>query len=259
MMDYVSVVRLLSMIEIITSLQNQQVKQWGLLHHTKERNLQRKFLVEGWHLVEMAFNAGLLDLILVIEQNHQYADVRQIIVSQSVMNKLSLNQSENAIIGVCRMAECDFEWTYGNYLMLDGVQDPGNVGTILRTARAFGIRKIIMSQDSVDLYNDKLIKATQGACFSMDIYRGDLLEAINQLKALNIPLLVSDLNADLALDDLPLVDAFALVVGNEGQGIREQVRQLSDFRFKIPMDNFDSLNVAVATGICIYSLIKREG
>jgi RNA methyltransferase, TrmH family len=253
-MVYVDVVKRSSMTKQLSSLQNQQVKEWCLLHQAKYRKQYKLFIVEGFHLVDLAYQANVVECLLVLTYNERYPAVEQIIVNQGIIDKVSVNNSANAIVAICRIIEQTFDFNQDRYLILDQVQDPGNVGTIIRTARAFGVHHIILSDDCADLYNSKVVKATQGACFTIKTYRGPLDIAIEQLKFNHVPILISDLKADVSLNDLPFFKRFALVVGNEGQGISDKVKQSGDYFFKIPMDDFDSLNVAVAAGISLYKL-----
>ena len=133
-------------------------------------------------------------------------------------------------------------------------QDPGNVGTIIRTAYSFGFDAVVLSSNSVDLYGDKLIRSTQGALFHIPVFQNDLITVIAQLKKQNIPVYGTALRGGKGLSAFMPVKAVALVFGNEGNGVSEAVLNACDQNIFIEMESFESLNVAVAAGICMYHM-----
>jgi len=135
---------------------------------------------------------------------------------------------------------------------LDGVQDPGNLGTIIRTAVSFGFDEVILSPDCADLYNEKTVRATQGALFHIPCARGDLGEAIAGLKQQGFAVHATALDSSVPLQQLEETEKMAFVFGNEGQGVTEKIQKESDSRVRIEMEGFESLNVAVAAGIVMY-------
>lgn len=136
--------------------------------------------------------------------------------------------------------------------MLDRVQDPGNVGTILRSALAFGYDQIIMSLDCVDLYNDKVIRATQGALFQMNVCIMDLKDAIECLKKQNVLVYGTCLLNAKSIDTYSNEKKMAFVMGNEGQGVSQNILDLCDQLVYIPIQSVESLNVGVAAAITMY-------
>ena len=156
--------------EIIKSLQNDKIKQLVKLHNKKYRNINKQFLVEGEHLINEALMSNCVSLLILSEDYNSNFNFngKIIYVTQDVMNKLSQNVSEVKMIAMCEMqnTRCD---DFDNFIMLDNLQDPGNVGTIIRTALSFNFSKIYLSKNCVDIYNDKLIRSTQGAIFKSDI------------------------------------------------------------------------------------------
>ena len=149
------------------------------------------------------------------------------------------------------------ESDYGKrIIVLDDVQDPGNVGTIIRTALSFGYDAVLLSAHSCDIYNEKVIRSTQGALFHIPVIRGDVHEMLIKLKQSKIKILATSLRDATALRKIRIPEAFALVFGNEGKGVSEEVLQLADTHVYIEMHTFESLNVAVAAGICMYAFKK---
>ena len=143
----------------------------------------------------------------------------------------------------------------GNVCLLDNIQDPGNLGTIIRSAVAFDIKTIILSNDSVDLYNDKVIRASEGMLFHINIIRMDLKDAIKELKEKNYTIYGTDVIKGTTLKEIAFDDKTAITIGNEGQGMKEELKKLSDKMIHIPI-NCESLNAGVAASIIFYEVTK---
>ncbi len=227
------------------------------LKSKKYRDRTGTFLVEGEHLVLEAYRAGLLDE-LILEMDSVFPIQMQdiVYVNDMILKHLSAVENPSYVMGVCHKRKA--ENSLGNrILMLDGVQDPGNLGTILRSSKAFDIDTVVLSQDTVDLYNPKVIRATQGMMFHMNVVRGDLLSLIRNLKKEEIPIYVTRVQFGEDVRYLKDKDKkkFALVMGNEGNGVREEVMDLADKYLYIDMNHMvESLNVAIATSILLYEL-----
>ena len=136
--------------------------------------------------------------------------------------------------------------------LLDGISDPGNVGTIIRTARSFGYDGVLLSGKCADIYNSKTVSACQGAIFSIPVIRMDVKDIISYLKDNSIRIYGTSLKEEHYLQDVIPAEKYALVFGNEGQGLTEETISSCDECFKIEMENFDSLNVAMAMAIASY-------
>ena len=242
---------------MITSLDNKKVKQIVKLKNKKYRDSEGKFVVETPNLIEEAYHAGLLEEIYVLDGYNYSIDVDTYYITSTVMNKIS-NLENSSILGVCKKNIS--KGLYGNkYLLLDGIQDPGNLGTIIRTCLGFDIDTIVLSNDTCDLYNDKVIRATEGAIFKINIIRDDLVNIINTLKKDNIVIYGTDVNDGVDVKTVNNCDKFALIMGNEGNGVKEVIKQLVDKNLYINTNKkLESLNVGVATGIILYQLSKRS-
>lgn len=240
---------------IITSLDNDNVKKWKKLCKKKYRDEFGIYLVEGEHLVEEAYKSGVLDKVIVLDgESYSYDNI--IYVSYEVMKAISSLDTPNRIMGVCKKKESS-ELLGKRYLLLDGVQDPGNLGTIVRSAVAFNIDTIVLSNDTVDLYNPKVLRSTQGMIFHTNIIECDLIDVISKLHDKNITVYGTDVNNGIDARELSSLDktSFALVMGNEGNGVRKEVKELCDKNLYINMnENVESLNVGVATSILLYEL-----
>lgn len=240
---------------IITSLDNDNVKKWKKLCKKKYRDEFGIYLVEGEHLVEEAYKSGVLDKVIVLDgEDYSYDNI--IYVSYEVMKAISSLDTPNKIMGVCKKKE-NIEIVGKRFLLLDGIQDPGNLGTIVRSAVAFNIDTIILSDDTVDLYNPKVLRSTQGMIFHTNIFSYDIVAFINILKSMGITVYGTDVNNGIDARELSSLDktSFALVMGNEGNGVRKEVKELCDKNLYINMnENVESLNVGVATSILLYEL-----
>src|SRR5690606_21842490 len=162
---------------MIESKQNQRVKYWKKLHKKKYRDLEKKFLVEGWHLVEEAMNSHWTIEPMIIEQGiefpHKLDQVEYVYVTQEVFKEITQTETPQGIMAVIKYNDWEQNKQYDKLLLVDGVQDPGNVGTIIRSALAFGIDAVVLGKGCTDLFHDKVVRATQGALFHLAIFRDD--------------------------------------------------------------------------------------
>ena len=243
------------MIEKITSLNNQKVKDACKLKTSKGRNEKRLFLVEGFHILEMALNAGVVKAIFtnkIIENIDE--NITQYLVDDFILNKISYMPSNQGVIGICSMQKNEI-FNDNLIVFLDNVSDPGNMGTILRTCLAFGVKNVLISKGSVSIFNDKVIMSSQGAIFNLNIKEVTYEEVKNMKQEYTI--ISSTLNdKSISFNDLKIEEnkKYIVVFGNESRGISEDTVSMSDIFTKIPMNTIDSLNVGVAAGIIIYYL-----
>ena len=235
---------------MIDSLDNKKIKEIASLKIKKYRDQYGLFLIEGKHLVDEAKKSGLLEEVILLDDEYDFD--KKLIVSEKVMKKLSFQDSLPSIMGVCKIK--DNKLIGSKYLLLDGIQDPGNLGTIIRSSLAFGVDTIVLSKDSVDLYNDKVISSTQGMIFHINIIRCDLEDVINKIKG-DIIIIGTSLGESTPLRMLEKKDRFALIVGNEGNGVKKEILDLCDDIVRIEMNkDVESLNVGVATSIILYEM-----
>ena len=239
---------------VITSVNNEKIKEMVKLHDKKNRDNTNLFIIEGEHLVNEALKYHLVTTTFVVE-GYQFAfDIDTYEVSDNVMHKLSNNKSIPKILGICHKQEP--REIKGNVLILDDIGDPGNLGTIIRSGVAFNIDTIIISPNSVDLYNEKVIRSTQGNIFHINIIRTDLLPIIKDLKQKGYTIIGSDVHDGQDIGNINH-NNYALIMGSEGSGISKEVLKSCDVKAKIRMNNkCESLNVGVATGILLYELSR---
>lgn len=231
----------------ITSTQNPLIKDLIKLSQKKYRDKTNSLLIEGDHLIEEAQKAGLLIQTLGTDED----DVE---ISDLVSKRLSTTKSGSQRFAHIRKPEFKLE-NGKRFLVLDGVQDPGNVGTCIRTAYSFGFDAVILSLDSADMYNDKVVRATQGALFHIPCLRLDLKDAYTFFKDNNITLFATHVDdKSVVLDEVEENQKLAVVMGSEGQGISDLTLKHSDHTLHIETSHFESLNVAVAASIICYKL-----
>jgi rRNA methylases len=246
---------------IITSVKNEKIKQLIKLKQKKYRDETQTFLIEGYHLVEEALKMNCVSLLIKSEDCFDSIDFKdKLIVSTAIIEKLSFSKKPQPVMALCHYLDFDIDYSLAQkILILDDVQDPGNVGTLIRTALAFNYDGILISNKNADIYNDKVIRSTQGAIFKIPIIKTNLIKEINLLKEFNFNIIGTSLNKSILLDELKLNNTQKLVVilGNEGSGISQEVLKKVDISIKIPISKqVESLNVAVAGAIVLYHLNK---
>ena len=241
---------------IYASINNEKIKNIKKLNSKKYRNEFNSFLVEGEHLVEEAYKKGLLKYLIIDENIDYKLDVETIIVSNNILKYISELDNPPKIIGVCEKLK---EKPIGNkVLILDNIQDPGNLGTIIRSCVAFNIDTIILSKNTVDLYNSKVIRATQGMIFNIGIVYKDIEETISILKENNYKIYGTNVNNGKSLKNVEKCKKFAIIMGNEGNGVRQNILDMCDEYIYIDMNkSCESLNVGVATSIILYEFSKE--
>lgn len=243
---------------IITSKANALIKQTKKLHQKKYRT--KSYLIEGWHLVEEAERFGAeFAHVFVTEDNLARAShfPHLTIVSKEVLLDLAQSESPQGIVAEVLFGRLVMpDLAKGRYLILEDVQDPGNVGTLIRTADAAGFDGVIISDKTADIYNAKTLRSMQGSHFHLPISRGNLLAVVNEAQSVGIPVLATTLSTtSVSYKTLPNLPHFLLVMGNEGQGISENMAEQADYLVHIPMaGQAESLNVAVAGGIVMFAL-----
>ena len=243
---------------VIRSLDNEKVKKYCKLKNKKYREEYGEFIVEGEHLVLEAYRKGLLKEVILEENEAMPLAVPYVLVTYDIIKKISDLKTPGKILGLCKIVK---ETTIGNrILVLDHLQDPGNVGTIIRSAVAFGIDTIIFGKETVDPYNPKVIRATQGMLFHVPLVFFDIGKLLPLLKGLSIPIYGTRVQYGVEVDKLTLEEKsrFALIVGNEGNGVLPHYLEKCDKNIYIPMDNeVESLNVAIATSIILYEMRNK--
>ncbi|MBX0358987.1 RNA methyltransferase [Halobacillus sp. Nhm2S1] len=242
---------------MLTSLQNTKVKEWKKLHKRKYRNQTGTFIVEGFHLVEEVLKSDWEIVEMIVREGTDFSiptDIPTVMVNDVVFQAISETETPQGIAAVVKQKESSVDQA-ALTLMLDSVQDPGNVGTLIRTADAAGFDQVILGSGTVDVYNDKVIRATQGSIFHIPVLSGELEEFIDPMKRDGVQILASALKDAVPFQQLQAPSKAVLIVGNEGQGIQENLLNQADQRVYIPIyGQAESLNVGIAGAVLMYHL-----
>lgn len=230
---------------MISSIENPKVKELMKLKQTKNRKKEEMFIVEGAHLVKEADIAGVLIEAFSIEEKEGFT-----LISEAVMKKISTTDTVVKEIGLCKFISKN-ELT-NKVLILDGVQDPGNMGTLMRSACAFGFKTMFIGNGCVDIYNEKVIRSSQGAIFKLNFIFGNIVDFVNNHPDYKI--YGTNVVRGIPLEEVKVSENIGVILGNEGNGISKEVDDLLLDNIYIPMDNTESLNVAIAGSIIMYSL-----
>lgn len=242
---------------LITSTNNEHIKQLAKLQNKKYRDQSNTFLVETKHLVMEAYKAGLIKELILDKDELFPLNVETTYVSKEVMKKLSSTNTPPKVMAVVYKRKPIS--TYGKkILILDNIQDPGNLGTIIRSATAFNIDTIVLSEDTVDLYNPKVVRANQGMMFHINIIRKNPIVVIHQLKQEGYKIVGTKVTTGHDVRESKIYSHFALVIGNEGKGISYDIDTLCDEYLYIRMnENCESLNASVAASILMYEINNK--
>lgn len=258
---------------MITSAQNNHIKQVNALKKNKERKKTGLFCVEGikmfneipdeWDIdniyVSEAFSNNHLDSIKKEEYRYKVN-----IVKDNLFKQISDTKTPQGIIATVRQKKYQvgdlLEKDDPFMLIIEDLQDPGNLGTIIRTADAAGVDGIILSKNTVDLYNPKVVRATMASIFHIPIVMDvDLISTINELKQSGIQTLAAHLKGKKYPYSVDLTKATAILIGNEGNGLSDEVAQSSDEYVRIPMlGGAESLNAAIASSILVYEVVRQR-
>ena len=232
----------------ITSKNNAKIKAALSLRMKKVRQEEGLFLMEGIKNLEMALRYGHVKTIFTsigLPKIGQKIETYK--VNNEIINKLAFSENPEGVVFVCeKLQPRKSKENYHKVIYLDKINDPGNLGTIIRTAVAFNYDAVILSNGTVDLYNEKALAASKGAIFAIDIFSDDISNFTN-----NYQIIVSALSdKSISLNQSKKHQDFVLVLGNESHGVSQEIIDIADQLVKIEMsDNIDSLNVAVAAGI----------
>lgn len=249
---------------MITSVNNEKVKNVvKLLTNSKARRLQQAFVVEGERIVKEIPTESVLECYVSdkYDVSNLPAQVSYEVVESNVFRKMADTQNPQGVLCVVSMPNVDFDTFMGtrevgpiHLLILEGIQDPGNMGTMIRTAEGAGFDAIIADRSTVDIFNPKVTRSTMGSLFRVPvIYSDDLGEDLNVLKKRDVTLYAAHLNGKNDYDKEEYSNRLAIMIGNEGNGLSDEITSLADKLVKIPMKGqLESLNAAVAAALLMY-------
>lgn len=258
----------------ILSPQNPRAKEWAQLLEKKHRDKQQKYIIEGIHLVQEALRSGA-DVECVafdVEQGipgelSNMTDIggeaQWIGVSAAVIAKCTDTKTPQPVFAVVRKQKAAIGELLARknslVIVLDGVQDPGNVGTIIRTADAAGADGVLVGRGSADIYNPKTIRSTMGSIFHLPVVEGDLLELLPQAKESGVRIVSTSLQATSTCYGYDFTGPSWLLVGNEAKGVSPEAQRLVDDSLIIPMKGrAESLNVAMASTVMLFEAMRQR-
>lgn len=251
---------------LITSKDNSKIKEIKKLKEKKYR--KTAFIVEGIKMLKEAISEKAeIDTIIIREDTELdfkldcELEKKVIHVTQNVFETISDVVSPQGVLVVINKKIDDNKINqYADYILaLDGIQDPGNLGTIIRTADSANIKQILVSKDTVDSYSPKVVRSTMGAIYRVKIIECEnLAKTLKSLQTTGFEIVTTDLHTDKSIYDMNY-NKKIVVIGNEANGVTQEIRELSNYRVKIPMlGKTESLNAAVATGIMIYEYVRQK-
>lgn len=257
----------------ITSKENDFIKHIKKLKDKKYRDINNEFVIEGIKLVAEAIqeNAKIKQIVLcddceksdIIPRELMYdiAKFECVYVNEGLFKYLSEVQNPQGILAIIKKNNEETQIDYNQEVMvaLDDVQDPGNLGTILRTVDSVNLKQILVSKGTADCYNPKVVRSTMGAIFRIKIIEcNDLLKTLKEIKKHKFKVMVSSLQTENSIYDVNY-DKKIIVIGNESNGVKDEIQKLADEKVKIPMlGKTESLNASVATGIILYEYVRQK-
>lgn len=256
------------MAEIISSGSNRKIRYVEkLLKNRRFRNSEKKFAAEGIKITREAVSSGAAEAVFLSDKSEcgEFDGFPEVFrVTENVFKKISDTVNSQGVVSICRMPVYSHENILKNsdplIIALDGLSDPGNLGTIVRTALGAGADGIIMSRETVDLFNPKVVRATMGAIFRVPfIYEDDLPEALLSLKSRNIRIFATFPADGGEYYKKDFTEASCIIIGNEANGISEDVKKISPEPVNIPMSGgLESLNAAVSAAVLLYEARRQR-
>lgn len=250
---------------IIESNQNKIIKEVNALKAKKERDKTGLFILEGKRLVDEIPNSWEIKYLLKAESYSENINFENVYtVKDSLFEKISETVNPQGILAVCHIKEFDVtNVDYSNspfFVVLENVTDPGNMGTLIRTADAAGADGIFLSKGCVDIYNPKVIRATMGSIFHLPIYRNlNLMNLMEDFKNNNVKTLAAHLKGTSTPYKVDMTTACAVIIGNEANGLSDEISEMASDLVKIPMPGkAESMNAGIAGGILIYEAVRQR-
>ena len=259
--------------QVISSKDNELIKHIKKLKDKKYRDECNEYIIEGVKLIEEAVNenAKIKKVIICESTTNTYeiptpitleiAKYECIYVTEKIFNSITQVTNPQGIMAIIEKTsqENEIDFSQDIIVMLDNVQDPGNLGTILRTIDSVGLNQVIVSKETVDGYNSKVVRSTMGAIFRVKIIEVDSLpETIKMIRKHHFKLLVTSLQTENSIFDIDY-NKKIIVIGNESNGVSKEIQDMADEKAKIPMlGKTESLNASVAAGVVLYEYVRKK-
>lgn len=259
--------------QVITSKDNEIIKNIKKLKDKKFREQEHKYIIEGIKLIEEAIKElAKINTVVVCEDCvkneeidskllYEVAKYNCIYVSERIFSLITDVKNPQGILAVIEKEEeiDSIDYSEDLIVILDKVQDPGNLGTILRTVDSIGLKQIIVAEGSGDIFNPKVVRSTMGAIFRVKVkISQDIQKTIAEIKKHKFKVVSTSLATDKSIYDVKY-EKSAIIIGNEANGVSKELQDASDELVKIPMlGNTESLNASVATGIVLYEYVRQK-
>lgn len=257
--------------ELIQSKENAFIKQVRKLKEKRYRTLKDQFLVEGFRFTEEALISQYEVPYLFIDEKHinKWEDsklksklnknTKVYLLKEQVFKFISSTDTPQGVIAVVNNKKDELIYGDGFYVLVDRLQDPGNMGTIIRTAHAAGALGLLYTKGTVDVFNEKTLRSSMGSIFHIPVIEDEDLSQVGKLKERGFTVVVSSLDTDKNFYDVDLKKNLIICIGNEGNGISEEVFALANTKIKIPMPGgAESLNAAAAASIMIFEVVRQK-
>lgn len=257
----------------ISSKDNEFIKHVKKLKDKKYREQSNEYVIEGIKLVEEAINEkAKIKQIVICEEctktqeiskklMYEIASFDCIYVTENVFNNITEVKNPQGILAVIERKNSENEINYNEDIIvaLDGIQDPGNLGTILRTVDSIGLKQILVSKETADVYNPKVVRSTMGAIFRVKVIEcEDLEKTLKEIKKHKYEIVVTSLQTNESIYDIEY-NKKVIVIGNEANGVSKEIQEMADKKVKIPMlGKTESLNASVATGVVLYEYVRQK-
>ena len=258
---------------VITSKDNETIKKIRKLKEKKYRDQNGKYIIEGVKLIREAIvEKANIDTIVVCDNCVKNGEIDQkvlyeiakyncVYVDEKVFNNMTDVQNPQGLLAVVEKKNTDKDIKYDEdvIVVLDDIQDPGNLGTILRTIDSVGLTQVIVSKKSGDVFNPKVVRSTMGAIFRVNIIESEnLVNTLKEIKKHKFKVVATSLQTEESIYDIDYKKK-VIVIGNEANGVSKEVLEISDNKVKIPMPGkTESLNAAVATGVILYEYVRQK-
>lgn len=259
--------------QVISSKDNEFIKHIKKLKDKKYRDISKEFIIEGIKLIKEAIEEKAKIKQIVVCDNCQNTDIipkelmyeiakyECVYVTEKIFNSISDVKTPQGILAIIERntTETEIDYTQDIIVALDDIQDPGNLGTILRTVDSVGLNQILVSKGTADSYNPKVVRSTMGAIFRVKIIEcEDLERTLKEIKKHKFKLVITSLQTENSIYDIDY-NKKVIVIGNEANGVKEEIQDMADVKVKIPMlGKTESLNASVATGIVLYEYVRQK-
>ncbi len=259
--------------KVISSKDNEFIKHIKKLKDKKYRDMSKEFIIEGIKLIKEAIEEKVLIKQIVICENcqneeiipkelmYEIAKYECVYVTENIFKTISSVNTPQGILAVIgkNVGETEIDYSQDIIVALDDIQDPGNLGTILRTVDSLNLNQILVSKGTTDCYNPKVVRSTMGAIFRVKIIEcEDLEKTLKEIKKHKFELVITSLQTEESIYNIDY-NKKVIVIGNEANGVEQKIQDIADIKVKIPMlGKTESLNASVATGVILYEYVRQK-